>query len=87
MIAIRRHSSRTSSTMCVERMTITSSPISDSRFEKAVALVGIEAGGRLVDDDQLRPAGERDRDAESLLHAAGESADALSCARPRGSSA
>src|SRR5881394_3494657 len=40
-----------------------------------MSLDGIEAGGRFVDDDELRASRERDRDAEALLHAAGESAD------------
>ena len=32
----------------------------------------VEAGGRLVGDQQLRPAGERQRDDHALAHAAGE---------------
>ena len=38
---------------------------------KTVALAGIEAGGRLVDDNQFRVAEERLCDAEALPHAAG----------------
>src|SRR5678815_2676784 len=45
------------------------------QIEEAVSLVRVEARRRLVDDDELRTSRERDRDAESLLHAAGESAD------------
>ena len=45
------------------------------QIQKPMTLVRVETGGRLVDDEQLRLSGERDRDAESLLHAAGESAD------------
>ena len=32
----------------------------------------VEAGGRLVGDQQLRPAGERERDHDALAHAAGQ---------------
>ena len=32
----------------------------------------VEAGGRLVGDQELRPAGERERDHDALAHAAGE---------------
>ncbi len=38
---------------------------------EADPLLGIEAGGGLVDNDQLRIAGERLRDPEPLLHTAG----------------
>ena len=44
---------------------------------KAHALLGIESRGRLVDDDQLRIAEQRLRDAEALPHAAGEGAEVL----------
>ena len=47
------------------------------QVQKAHALGGIEAGGRLVDDDQLRVAEQRDRDAEALAHAAGVAAELL----------
>lgn len=39
-------------------------------IEKTVTLVGIEAGGRLVDDDQRRCTEQCLRDAEALPHAA-----------------
>jgi len=35
----------------------------------------VKVGGRLVEDQQLRPAQDRLRDAEALLHALGELAD------------
>ena len=47
------------------------------QVEEAVALLGIEAGGRLVDDDQLGVADQRLGDAEPLPHAAGETGDCL----------
>ena len=40
MIAMRGQSSRTSSTMCVERMTVTSRPIDESRFRKRLRSAG-----------------------------------------------
>ena len=54
MMAMRGHSSRTSSTMCVERMTVTSAPMDAEQVEEAIALGGVEARGRLVDDDEAR---------------------------------
>ena len=75
MIAMRGHRSATSSTMCVERITTTCSPISASRLRKRLRSSGIEAGGRLVDDHQPRIAEQRLRDAEALAHAAGERAE------------
>ena len=47
------------------------------QVEEAVALLGVEAGGGLVDDDQLRLAEQRLRDAEALAHAAGEAGQRL----------
>ena len=47
------------------------------QVEEAVALLGIEAGGRLVDDDQLGIADQRLGDAEALAHAAGEAGQRL----------
>jgi hypothetical protein len=47
------------------------------QVEEAVAFFGIEAGGGLVDDDQLRLANERLRDAEPLPHATRESRECL----------
>ena len=44
---------------------------------EADALRRVEPGGRLVDDDQLRVAEQRLRDAEALPHAAGERAQLL----------
>ncbi len=41
------------------------------QVQKAIALGRVEAGGRLVDDDQARIGEQRLRDAEALLHAAG----------------
>ena len=71
----RGQRSLTSSTMCVER--ITTDVLADlaSRLWKRLRSSGIEAGGRLVDDDQLRIAEQRLRDAEALAHAAGERAE------------
>ena len=43
---------------------------SDEQVVEAQALLGIEAGGGLVDDDEARIAGDRLRDAEALAHAA-----------------
>src|SRR6185437_10314618 len=40
MIAMRGHNSSTSSTMCVERMTVTSRPMDDSRFKKRLRSAG-----------------------------------------------
>lgn len=45
--------------------------------EKAPALRGIESRRRFVDDEQLGPSGERDGDAEPLLHPTGEGPDML----------
>ena len=87
MIAMRLHSSSTSSTMCVERITTLSSPISREQVEEADALLRIEPRRRLVDDDQLRVAEQRDGDAEALPHAAGEGAELAACAPPTGWSA
>ena len=53
------------------------SPISASRLRKRTRSSGIEPRGRLVDDDQLRVAEQRDGDAEALAHAAGEAAELL----------
>ena len=47
------------------------------QVEEAVALLGVEARGRLVDDDQLRVADQRLRDAEALAHAAREAGERL----------
>ena len=47
------------------------------QVEEAVALLGVEAGGRLVDDDQLGVADQRLGDAEALPHAAREAGDGL----------
>ena len=44
---------------------------------EADALLRIEAGGGLVDDDEAGLAEERLRDAEALLHSAGEAAEGL----------
>ena len=41
------------------------------QVEEAIALGGVEAGGRLVDDDEAGIAEQGLRDAEALLHAAG----------------
>ena len=43
---------------------------------KAHALLRVEADGRLVDDDELRIAEQRLRDADALAHAAGVAAEA-----------
>jgi len=43
------------------------------QIEESVALGGVEAGGRLIDDDQSRIGEQRLRDAEALLHAARKS--------------
>ena len=48
------------------------------QVQEAHALGGIEAGGGLVDDDELRIAQQRDRDAEALAHSAGVAAELLS---------
>ena len=45
------------------------------QIEEAVALFGIETRGRFVDDDELRLADQRLRDAEALAHAAGISGE------------
>ena len=44
---------------------------------EAHALLRVEAGRRLVDDDQFRVAQQGLRDAEALAHAAGKAAQAL----------
>jgi hypothetical protein len=69
MIAFRVHSSETSSTMCVERMTTLFSPSSLSRFRRR-PLGRIQPRRRLVDDRQRRVAGERHGHAEALAYAA-----------------
>ena len=84
MIAMRGHRSVTSSTMWVDRITTTFSPISASRLRKRLRSSGSRPGGRLVDDDQLRIADQRLGDAEALAHAAGETCRACACARPTG---
>ena len=77
MIAMRGQSSRTSSTMCVERITVTFAADGAEQIEKAVALRRVQAGGRLVDDDQPGIGEQRLRDPEALLHAAGVSGERL----------
>ena len=52
------------------------------QVEEAVALLRVEAGGRLVDDDQLGIADQRLGDAEALAHAAGEAGQRLLAHRP-----
>src|SRR5215212_12194893 len=47
------------------------------QVQKPHALLGVEPGRRLVDDDQLWIPQQRDGDAEALAHAAREGADAL----------
>ena len=47
------------------------------QVQEAHALGRVEAGGRLVDDDEPRVAEQRHRDAEALPHAAGEAAELL----------
>ena len=47
------------------------------QVQETDAFAGIEAGGRLVDDDQRRVSEERDRDAEPLAHAPGVGAELL----------
>ena len=47
------------------------------QVQEADALGRVEPRGRLVDDDQLRVAEQRDGDAEALPHAAGERAELL----------
>ncbi len=87
MIAMRVHRSLTSSTMCVDRITTTSSPMRVEQVVEAAPFGGIEAGGRFVDDDQCRFADQRLRDAEALPHAAGKRVEVLACAHPTDSSA
>ena len=68
---MRGQSSRTSSTMCVERMTVTSRPMEESRFRKRLRSAGSRPA---VGSSTMirRGIGEqRLRDAEALLHAAG----------------
>ena len=77
MIAIRVHSSLTSSTMCVERRTTLFSPSSAEQVQEAHALGRVEAGRRLVHDHQLRIAQQRHGDAEALPHAARVAAELL----------
>lgn len=43
--------------------------------KRPIAFGGIEASGRLIDDDQFRISQQRLRDTEALLHAAGKSAE------------
>ncbi len=50
---------------------------------ETIAFLGIEAGGRLVHDHQLRIADQRLGDAEALAHAAGEAGDRLGAHRPQ----
>ncbi len=56
MMAMRVHSSLTSSTMCVERRTTLFSPSSLSRLRKRTRSAGIESGRGLVHDHELRVA-------------------------------
>ena len=64
----------TSETMCVERMTIAFAREFGEQIAKADALFGVEAGGGLIDDEQLRVVEQGLRDADALLHASRESA-------------
>ena len=52
------------------------------QVEEAIALLGIEAGGRLIDDDQVGIADQRLSDSEALAHAAREAGDRLVAHRP-----
>ena len=45
------------------------------QIPKAHTFLGIKTGGRLVDDEEFRIIEQRLRDAESLAHAAGKSAE------------
>jgi hypothetical protein len=51
-------------------------------IEEAIALCGIEAGGGLVDDDELGIGEQGLRDAEALLHAAGVGAEGFLAGGP-----
>jgi hypothetical protein len=53
------------------------------QVQKTVALLRIEAGGGLVDDDQLRIADQRLGDAEALAHAAGKAGQHLLADAPQ----
>src|SRR5205085_11301728 len=53
------------------------------QVQESMALVRVETGCRLVDVDALWPPGERDRYAQSLLHAAGESPDGFLAGLPQ----
>ena len=86
MIATRGHRSATSSTMCVDRMTTTSSPTSASRFWKRRRSAGSRPAVGSSTIEQRRLAEQRLRDAVALLHAAREGIDAAACGRPTGSS-
>ena len=77
MTAMRGQRSETSSTMWVERITTTFSPTLGQQIEEAVALLRVEARGRLVDDDQRRVPDQGLGDAEALAHAAGEAGERL----------
>ena len=57
------------------------------QVEEAVALLGVEAGGRLVDDDQLRLADAAPARCRSAGACRRRSRPAPSCARPTGSPA
>jgi hypothetical protein len=70
MIAIRVHSSLTSSTMCVEIRTTPFSAELAEQIEKPQALRRIEAGGWFVDNQQFRVADQRHGDTKALFHAA-----------------
>ena len=70
--------------MCVESTTTTSCADLAEQAEEAIALLGIESGGRLVHDDEARVSDQRLRDPEALAHAAREGRRGVACARPRG---
>jgi hypothetical protein len=75
--------SATSSTMWVERMTDHILADLGKEVQEAVALLRIEAGGGLVDDDELGIADQRLGDPEALPHSAREAGKRLLAHRPQ----
>ena len=61
--------------MCVDRMTVRSLPSSRDERERVAPLVGVEAVGRLVEDEHVGAVQERIGEPDALAIALGELAD------------
>ena len=77
MIPTRSASASASSRYCVVRKTVTPSSRASraTSTQSALRLCEVEAGRRLVEEEDRRPVREREREVEPALHAAGVAAD------------